>query len=352
MHPLSSLFFKTTVTSALLLVGGGLLLSQFTDIGDVSVLLGSSTPTPFADIFPDKHLVIDMMQLSQIIYHVGKDDDDNYQDTIGPKFKLLQWIDAEFSAELMIVTYDDEESDDDFFVLQKAPIVVFRGTESDDIQDPLINIDAGKEKSNFINAPDEVRVHRGFQNFVFNDNVAAQIEETVLDMNGGPEGEVIFSGHSLGGAAAQIMATYFADKYPDMKVTMINFGAPRVGNMAFKEWSENELDNLACWRFVLQRDLVPRGFPNFMGYYHAGHLFQVYKRNSEYYSEVFYRQVGDGDMYARAPRSWYCKYAMSFNDKERVIITNILIRVCFLSFIHNSWIINPSTFTKSIYSRI
>ena len=46
------------------------------------------------------------------------------------------------------------------------------------------------------------------------------------------------------GALAHIMACYMADKYPGIKVTMIGFGNPRIGNKTFKDWSERKT-NLA-----------------------------------------------------------------------------------------------------------
>jgi predicted lipase len=101
------------------------------------------------------------------------------------------------------------------------------------------------------------------------------------------------------------MAVYLSDKYPNMKITMLNFGAPRVGNEAFKKWSESTLVNLSAWRYVNDHDMVPRMIPNSFGYDHAGHLFQIWEGD---YTEVFYRQVGNGSNYAGAPWYWYCKY--------------------------------------------
>lgn len=38
------------------------------------------------------------------------------------------------------------------------------------------------------------------------------------------------TGHSLGGALATLAALDHRRRYPDSKVTMYNFGSPRVGN--------------------------------------------------------------------------------------------------------------------------
>ena len=87
-----------------------------------------------------------------------------------------------------------------------------------------------------------------------------------------------------------------------MMTTMINYGAPRIGNGYFKSWTEDILTNLSAWRFVYRSDVVPRIIPTQFGYAHAGHLFAIYW----YGAEVYYRQTGGGD-YGAAPTSWYCK---------------------------------------------
>jgi hypothetical protein len=99
------------------------------------------------------------------------------------------------------------------------------------------------------------------------------------------------------------MATYLADKYREMKVTMINFGAPRIGNEAFKIWTETELSNLSAWRYVNRKDFIPRAIP---GFDHAGHLFAIYDKKAR----VYYNQIGNEQGYKGVRRSWYCEYIM------------------------------------------
>ncbi len=106
------------------------------------------------------------------------------------------------------------------------------------------------------------------------------------------------------GTYAHICAVYLTDKYPNMKAKMINFGAPRFGNEYFKSWTEESLANLSAWRFVYRSDAVPRIIPKSRGYRHAGHLFAIYR----YESEVYYHQNGGGEDYEEAPLRWYCKF--------------------------------------------
>lgn len=100
------------------------------------------------------------------------------------------------------------------------------------------------------------------------------------------------------------MATYMANKYPGILVTMINFGGPRVGNENFKDWSEQK-SNLAVWRYVYEYDLVARVPPNTFSFDHAGHTFQIWEGC---YSSVYYHHVGNDGVYEGVPWYWYCKY--------------------------------------------
>ncbi len=117
---------------------------------------------------------------------------------------------------------------------------------------------------------------------------------------------------------------------------MINFGAPRIGNVHFKDWTEGHLVNLSAWRFVYRADVIPRATPNSLGFIHAGHLFNIYRKSSE----VFYRQIGGGE-YRSAPRNWYCELFYSFEIVPFtfiyliVIVNHVLfyfVCVCFFFF--------------------
>ncbi|KAF7842913.1 phospholipase A1-Igamma1, chloroplastic-like [Senna tora] len=72
----------------------------------------------------------------------------------------------------------------------------------------------------------------------------------------GEEVSLTITGHSLGGALALLNAYEAASTIPDLPVSVISFGAPRVGNFAFKD----ELDQLGVktLRVVVKQDLVPR----------------------------------------------------------------------------------------------
>ena len=72
-----------------------------------------------------------------------------------------------------------------------------------------------------------LKAHKGFiehyngvKEAIFN-HVARMIKDY-------PATEIYVSGHSLGGAMANIGAVDLAAKYPDLKVALWTFGAPRV----------------------------------------------------------------------------------------------------------------------------
>ncbi|KAM3700899.1 hypothetical protein ACB094_05G132100 [Castanea mollissima] len=68
-------------------------------------------------------------------------------------------------------------------------------------------------------------------------------------------------GHSLGGALALLNAYEAATSIPGLPISVISFGAPRVGNLAFKE----KLDEIGVktLRIVVKQDIVPK-FPGFI----------------------------------------------------------------------------------------
>ena len=75
-------------------------------------------------------------------------------------------------------------------------------------------------------------VHWGFYNqFQY---LESELDKALSDYNNNDnEREVVFSGHSLGGALASIAALKYAKKYPDLEVNCVTFGSPRVESKAF-----------------------------------------------------------------------------------------------------------------------
>ena len=89
------------------------------------------------------------------------------------------------------------------------------------------------------------------------DQVMKEVTKLVQFYQGkGEEVSLTITGHSLGGALALLNAYEAATSLPGLHVNVISFGAPRVGNSAFRD----ELDELGVktLRVVVKQDLVPR----------------------------------------------------------------------------------------------
>ncbi|KAK7359434.1 hypothetical protein VNO77_01394 [Canavalia gladiata] len=72
----------------------------------------------------------------------------------------------------------------------------------------------------------------------------------------GEEVSLTITGHSLGGALALLNAYEAALTIPNLPISVISFGAPRVGNIAFKD--ELHQMGVKTLRFVVKQDWVPK----------------------------------------------------------------------------------------------
>ncbi|CAI5440158.1 unnamed protein product [Caenorhabditis angaria] len=72
-----------------------------------------------------------------------------------------------------------------------------------------------------------------------------------------PTHELIFTGHSLGGAIASIASTAFVRNHPEIgnRTSLITFGQPRVGNLEYAQ-KHDELLRGNSWRIIHARDIV------------------------------------------------------------------------------------------------
>ncbi|CAI4230196.1 unnamed protein product [Auanema sp. JU1783] len=71
-----------------------------------------------------------------------------------------------------------------------------------------------------------------------------------------PDNDIIFTGHSLGGALASLASTVFAFRHQDLraKIILCTFGQPRVGNYEYAEVHNALLEK--SWRVVHKYDIV------------------------------------------------------------------------------------------------
>ena len=80
-----------------------------------------------------------------------------------------------------------------------------------------------------------------------------------------PSCEMLFTGHSLGGAMATLAAAEHADGAAP--VQLFTFGSPRVGDSAFVRWATARLaqHNVTAYRMRRVRDIVPAIPPRSIG---------------------------------------------------------------------------------------
>lgn len=162
-------------------------------------------------------------------------------------------VDAATSTEVLLTT-PTRDAD--------SLILAFRGTREpwDFIMDARF---LAKRKLHPL-LPDAAAVHRGFADGYW--GVSAQIIATINERK--PR-RIIVTGHSLGGARAILCAAHL--EMLSLPVSdVVTFGAPRVGNAAFRDYYNDRLHE-STLRFEAQGDLVPWTPPWLLnGYRHAG----------------------------------------------------------------------------------
>lgn len=126
------------------------------------------------------------------------------------------------------------------FPEQRKAYVCFRGTQ--DFQDAAKDIDIRDRRlylprSGYHVSP--ILVHRGFL-----DQYAAVKRMIFDDLNTYDKAydNIIFTGHSLGAALATIGAAYTKAMLPKKQVYCYTYGCPRVGNDAFADWFDDNID--------------------------------------------------------------------------------------------------------------
>ena len=158
---------------------------------------------------------------------------------------------AATGTQAFVVEYDD------------AIIIAFRGTT--DVRDWLTNAEFWRTRLTF--GSSAMEIHAGF--LIGIESVNWELRDAVIGKNK----PIYITGHSLGGALAQLCALRFLQSGQSVK-GVYTYAQPRVGNAAFRSFYNAWL-GFITWRFCAAGDLVPLlpGIftPPFDGYRHAGH---------------------------------------------------------------------------------
>lgn len=130
-----------------------------------------------------------------------------------------------------ITSSGDEDAQAYFWRVGDTVYVTFRGTSS--IKDASIDLTLSRYR-----IKNKVRVHEGF----YTQFKSIEIEITKRLVHHSDASKIIFAGHSLGGALAQIAAAYYGEIFDYSFVACHTFGSPRVGNTHFVEWFSKHVD--------------------------------------------------------------------------------------------------------------
>lgn len=363
----------------------------------------STNPSDIAD-FPSSEIVLDMVVLSNAVYHMlnkivsCNDPQANNQTIVSTtRQELHSALTSDDSEEFVIVNKkikrqqllrlegDTEEKKNLFDILLPDGItclhyshdrdigtqvlvvrssihnyvsVVYAGT--DDFQTALMdgnilmgsfgpsststnNTSSAETSTNstidmdklFEQVPGEVRVHRGFNSAVFDNDGFLKVLRCVTSARlGGPCDEaeerednqidatmlsgitpyqLYTTGHSLGAADSVLLGAALYMAFPTENIQSINFGCPKIGNVDWSYWidslqpgkrtghgNSSTTGSFEVFRFVNKMDLVPR-LPELL-FQHAGHTLQM---SIGGIIRAYYNHWGDGDLgYAGVPFGW------------------------------------------------
>ncbi len=137
-------------------------------------------------------------------------------------------------------------------IYNNSLLIVFRGTDSK--RDILTCLNFMQVKMKIDNIKSNYpMVHTGFYNQF--KSLKTDIDKIIREYQKEDYNkEVIFCGHSLGGALATIASLQYGCDFPDLKINCITFGSPRVGNALFVEYF-NKVVNIS-YRFVNKKDPI------------------------------------------------------------------------------------------------
>ena len=166
-------------------------------------------------------------------------------------------------------------------------LVAFRGTfcKENIMDDTRIKLQKVSAADCGSVEPPHGRVHTGFWAHLTRGGALPRLLERARELTSGGSAEqpadVLITGHSLGGAAATLFASLLA-RSPNVRVTLVTFGSPRVGDVTFARWLTS-LDNLRHHRVQNELDLVTR-VPYWIprpGMYKHSQTYHVWLRNGK-----------------------------------------------------------------------
>ena len=144
-------------------------------------------------------------------------------------------------------------------------IIAFRGTTN--LSDWKTDFNVIRTKSTMF---DEMsQVHAGFLNAY--QSVRSEIHSYIKNSK---MSKIILGSHSLGAACQTLCALDIKISYPNIHVSSVTFGSPRVGDYDFCQLFDNKID--ISYRCVYERDPITYT-PTFIRFRHVKGMTKLYK---------------------------------------------------------------------------
>ncbi|WP_146049483.1 lipase family protein [Alkalispirochaeta sphaeroplastigenens] len=150
--------------------------------------------------------------------------------------------------------------------------VIFRGSQAPgDRTDLGQNLRFLPRRPPFGDQP-SVRIHRGFL-----EKYLGIRDDLHQALSRDPPGRIVFVGHSGGGALGVIAFYDLVGRLPEIEMSVVTFGMPRVFNRAGAAWFQEHHSRVL--RIVMGRDAIAGVPPAFLGFRHVGRLVRVGDRS-------------------------------------------------------------------------
>ena len=217
----------------------------------------------------DRHLKTICSRDLELASFLAKDSYDD-KDSSGNDYKVVQFNKDKKTMTFSKIYFNEEKS---------TVVVAFRGTMKTSVRDWMNNLKIRKVKLS-LNGKQLGKVHKGFLSTYLHDRkkIVSKVKQLIKE---GKVKNLIFTGHSKGGATATLAALDFATsaiKKDGIQSKLITFGQPRTGNSDFAKKVDNfvpEYARVLSFFGNKKFDAVPIVPPKQLGYRHAGIDIQV-----------------------------------------------------------------------------
>ncbi|KXZ42036.1 hypothetical protein GPECTOR_218g460 [Gonium pectorale] len=150
-----------------------------------------------------------------------------------------------------------------------AIVLAFRGTDSSNWGQWAENMRYWRTDTMF---PEpgfpHALIHSGFWTLWTGSRLQASFKDAVAELLAAhPGARLVATGHSMGGALAQLAGLEAKLAHNDTHTSVWTFGAPRLGNLAYQQLFNQFVD--VSWRFTHNRDIVPSVPLQLMGFQHV-----------------------------------------------------------------------------------